>query len=243
MKISEFFLTIYFWSLSVICLLVTFVTCLILYPFIDQKTFARIYEIMTGYTMLYLMVIPGFWSLKIIDNRKDKTWTDEYGNAKRFVMVANHLSMIDSLVVSVFPLKKKFMIAHIFTRIPIFGWLARNAGFVYADRNKPDLNRDAVDRAIISMKDGCSFFIYPEGRREIIPYQLDEFKTGAYRIAYATKLPILPLTLRNTEKGMRFGAIIGFADMEIIIDEPFYVETTNYPYYIEKTKKIISSHV
>ena len=91
MKISEFFLTIYFWSLSVICLLVTYVTCLILYPFIEQKTFARIYEVMTGYTMLYLMIIPGFWSLKVTDNRQNKSWTNESGESKRFVFVANHL--------------------------------------------------------------------------------------------------------------------------------------------------------
>ena len=243
MKISEFFLTIYFWSLSVICLLVTYVTCLLLYPFIDQKTFARIYEVMTGYVMLYLMIIPGFWSLKVIDNRQDKSWTNESGESKRFVFVANHLSLIDSLIVSVFPLKKKFMIAQMFTQIPIFGWLARNAGFVYADRNKPDLNRDAVQRSIETMRDGCSFLVYPEGRRELIPYQLDEFKTGAYRIARATNLPILPLTLKNTEKGMRFGAIVDFANMEIIIDEPFYVENEDYKFYIEKTKTIMRSRM
>jgi 1-acyl-sn-glycerol-3-phosphate acyltransferase len=86
MKVSEFFLTIYFWSLSVLCLLATSLTCLILYPFIDQKTFARVYEIMTGYVMLYLMIIPGFWSLKIIDNRRDKSWDN-----KRYIIIANHV--------------------------------------------------------------------------------------------------------------------------------------------------------
>lgn len=237
MKVSEFFLTIYFWSLSVICLLVTSVTCLILYPFIDQKTFARVYEIMTGYVMLYLMIIPGFWSLKITDHRQDKSWDN-----KRYVIVANHVSFVDSLISSVICLKKKYMIGHIFTKIPIFGWLAKTAGFVYADRNRPDINRDAVDRAIETMKDGCSFWLYPEGRREL-PGQLGEFKTGAYRIAKATGLPILPITMKNTEKGMRFGGIVGFADMEIIIDEPFYVDNTNYKFYIEKTKEIIRSRL
>ena len=92
------------------------------------------------------------------------------------------------------------------------------------------------------MKDGCSFMIFPEGRREL-PTELGEFKTGAYRIARTTNLPILPLTLKNTEKGMRFGAIVGFADMEIIIDEPFYVENEDYKLYVEKTKGIMRSHV
>ena len=238
MKVTEFFLTIYFWSLAVICILVTYFTLLVLYPFISQKTFSRIYEVMIGYAMLYLMLIPGFWSFKITDYRSDKSWED-----KRFVMVANHLSFIDSLISSSLPVMKKFMIAKIFTQIPIFGWLTRNAGFVHADRNKPEVNKNSVNNAVETIRDGSSFFIYPLGYRQLTPNDLGEFKTGAFRIAKATGLPILPITIKNTEKGMRFGAIVGFADLEMIIDEPFYVHTDDYKSYANETKRIISSRL
>ena len=232
-------LTVYLWLVALLALLITFPIAILLYPFLDQKSFSRMCEVVPGYLILYSMLIPNFWTLKIVDRRKDKSW-----NNKRYVVVANHLSFIDSLVTITLPLKKKFMIARIYTKIPIFGWLVKMAGFIPVDRHQPNNRSDpknsGVLRAIKNMNDGASFLIYPEGKRSLT-YQLDQFKSGAFVIAKETNVPILPITLKGTKEALDFGGKVGFSDITITIGEPFYVE--NIPDSIKKARDFIQSNL
>lgn len=235
-------LTIYFWGVSVICLIFTFLVCLVVYNFVDQKTFSRTYESFTGLIILYIMIFSGIWSIKVRDRRKDKTWKDIDEKDKQYVVIANHMSFVDSMITAMIPLKKKFMIGNVFTKAPIFGWLSLKSGFIPAEKGNTELNSRAVDRAIEAMKDGSSFFLYPEGQRELIPYKMEIFKTGAFRIAYKTGVPILPIIIKGTERAMPIGGKVWFADIEMIIEEPFYVTDEDYPKWIKKSQGIISSY-
>ncbi len=214
--ILNLLLTIYFWIITVISVLISFISCIIVYPFIDQKTFARLFEKVCGYIIIYSMVIPGFWKIIIKDYRQNPTWDE-----KRYVIIANHISFIDSLLGILIPLKKKYMMARIFTYIPIFGWITKSAGFVFVDNKDKTTLYDAVDKAVNSMKDGCSFMLYPEGKRT--HGNLEKFKTGAYRIAQKTRVKILPLCLKGTNVAMPIGGIVSTATIEMHIGEPFYV--------------------
>jgi len=232
---KQILLTVYFWSLSVICLLTTTIVGFFVKPFVDEKTFSRIYEIITGNILLYCMTVSGFWTFQVKDNRKDKTW-----NNKQYIIVANHVSFVDTMMMTMIPLKKKYMVGHVFTKIPVFGWLTKSSGYISADKNKPDINKDAVEKAVNTInKDKCSFAIYPEGQRSLKPYNLEKFKTGAFRIAYQTAIPILPITIKGTAEAMPIGGYVNSSNIQITIDEPFYVENENYFEYIEKTRNII----
>jgi len=240
MKVSEVFLTIYFWTLAIPVLLVTYFICILCYPFVDEKTFARIYETCTGRWMLFFMTAPGFWTVKVTDLRSDKRWTEDNGLEKQYIVIANHVSYIDSMVLPLLSLKKKYMIGNIFTKIPVFGWLTRCSGFVTADRNDPQLNKTAVERAVKAInRDRCSFVLYPEARRQLVPYTPEKFHTGAFRISRATYIPILPITLKGTYEGMRFYGIVGFTNIELIIHEPFQVTDDDYQKWVNKSKEII----
>jgi 1-acyl-sn-glycerol-3-phosphate acyltransferase len=185
------------------------------------------------------MTWPGIWKLNFYDNRHNKKWN------KQYVIVSNHLSMIDSIVLIYhIPLKIKFMIAAVFTKIPIFGRLILASGHITADLHDPSLNQTAVDRAIHTIqKDHCSFALFPEGRRELVSYKFERFKTGAYRIAKATNLPILPVTLHGAEKAMGFGGLVNSATITIWIDNPFNVLSDNYQKYIDYTKSIMEKNL
>ena len=236
---KQIFLTVYFWTVSTVLILTTFITCLICRPFVDDKTFSRIYELITGNVLIYFMTIPGFWNLKVKDRRLDKSWDN-----KQYIIIANHLSFVDTMFMSIIPLKKKYMVGYIFTKIPVFGWLTKSSGYIHADKHKPEINKDAVTKAIDAIyKDGCSFAIYPEGQRELKPYNFERFKTGAYRIAHNTKIPILPITLKGTAEAMPIGGLVNFSDIEITIDEPFYVTDDDYSKYIEKSKEILGNNL
>ena len=243
MKVEEFFLTVYFWGMTIPSLLFTALCCLFVYPFVDEKTFARMYESIMGFTLLKAMTLPGFWKINIVDLREDKSWKKPNGYDRRFVIIANHLSYVDSLISVLIPLKKKFMMAHTFSRVWIFGFLTRNAGYVTAEKGNIELNKTAVDRAVDTInKDLSSFQVYPEGAREKVPYVFDQFKTGAYRIARQTDLQILPVTLKGTYEAMH-GIVVGRAEITVYIDEPFTVDDENYPFYIEHSKNIFTKNL
>ena len=243
MKIEEFFLTVYFWVLTIPSLLYTFVISLCIYPFVDEKTFARCYESLMGHTLLTAMILPGFWKINIVDLRKDKSWTNPDGSEKRFVLIANHLSYIDSLIFVTLGMKKKYLMGRIFANVPIFGFLTRNAGYVTAERGNVELNKTAVNRAVDAInRDLCSFVIYPEGKRQSTPYVFEQFKTGAFRIARQTDLQILPVTLKGTYEAMH-GIVVGRAEITVYIDEPFTVKDEDYNFYIEHSKNIFTKNL
>jgi 1-acyl-sn-glycerol-3-phosphate acyltransferase len=233
----QILLTIYFWTFGVLSLLLVTPICFLLYPFIEQKTFSRIYGIVPAYILS--VVMKPFWQIEIKDLRQNKNWD------KEFVIVANHLSFSDSLFLSLaVPKKAKFMIANVFTKIPIFGHLSLWSGHVTADRNDPELNKDAVERAVKTIKkDNSSFILFPESRRELISYEFEKFKTGAYRIAQETDLQILPITLVGTEKAIGFGAIVDFAKIQVYINDPFFVEDNNYEKYIKRTVDVMKKNI
>lgn len=243
MQIRKLFLTAYFWSISILALLITFPIYMILYLFMNQKSLARFYEFFPGFIILNAMLVPGFWTLKYKDLRKDKNW-----DGKRYVIVANHLSFIDSLVLSTLPVKKKYMIGKIFTKIPIFGTMGLLSGYVPVDRNAPNkmssLENSGVHRAVETIRDGSGFCIFPEGMRNPTPGRLLPFKSGAYYIAFMSDVPILPVCLKGTEKAMPIGGMVDYGEIEVVIGEPFSVEAAeDIPQLINRTQNFLYNHL
>ena len=238
-KLKQILLTVYLFLITGISYLFTFLICLILYPFISQKTMAKIYEVIPRYAALYSMTLPGFWTITLTDLRKNKKWnTDD-----QYVIVANHMSLLDSPLLVLLPLTKKFMVARIFSQIPVFAWLCRQSGYIFVDRNDKTTTINAVDRAIETIGDGSSFCIFPEGIREKVPYQFEKFKTGAFRIAYRKQIPILPITIYGSERAIHLGPLADTAHIHLFINDPFPVEDEDYDKYIEKTRNIMLENI
>ncbi len=247
--IGNIFLTVYFWSAAIISSIVTYVICLCCYPFISQKYFAYLYETLFSTMILYPMIIPRFWSIKITDTRQQ---INRHFNGP-YIVISNHASFIDTLIASQIPLVKKFIMAKKFTTIPIFGWLCKCSGHIaVSDKSDKSGRRDptlqsAVDLSVKAMDDGSSFMIYPEGSRSKNPNQLLPFKTGAFRLAQNTGVPILPIVIKGTGTAMPIGGFCHLATIEIVIGDPFsvskkYKDIKKDP-QIEKVRNFIQSQL
>lgn len=213
----DLLLTFYFLALVFISFLVSLPILIILYPLLSQKNFARLNEIL-GSVVLYGMSYPGFWNITINDTRKNKTFTG------RYVMIANHGSYIDTPLIWQLPTKKKFMMAEIFMRIPLFGHICKLCGHIPVNKFRRTSTQVAVIRSIKTMEDGSSFVIFPEGRRSSDPSLLLPFKTGAFRIAQHTEVPILPIAICGSGKALPVGGICHPANIDIFIGDPIWVD-------------------
>jgi 1-acyl-sn-glycerol-3-phosphate acyltransferase len=110
------------------------------------------------------------------------------------VFVANHQSFLDVVTFgSIFPPRTVSAGKREIGRIPIFGWFYRLSGNLVIDRAHPRDARDSLEAAARTIREeGVSVWFMPEGHRntarELLP-----FKTGAFRLALAAGVPVVPI--------------------------------------------------
>ncbi|MCL6523072.1 MAG: 1-acyl-sn-glycerol-3-phosphate acyltransferase [Thermoflavifilum sp.] len=117
-----------------------------------------------------------------------------------FVIVANHRSFMDILVMTPFvPGVNKTLAKKEFASIPVFN-LIYKAGSVLVDRKNPASRAKSLEEMKHVLAQGMHIIIYPEGTRNISSEPLRSFQDGAFALAIDTQRPILPAVLLHTGK-------------------------------------------
>ena len=141
-----------------------------------------------------------------------------------FVVVSNHESFTDILLISHLPWEMKWLSKAELFRIPILGWMMWLVGDIPVKRGFGPSALEAMARCRAALENRVSVMIFPEGTRsrtaELLP-----FKDGAFRLAIEAGVPILPLAVSGTSTALRkhdwrFGKSVA----EVRVLEP--VETT-----------------
>jgi 1-acyl-sn-glycerol-3-phosphate acyltransferase len=119
-----------------------------------------------------------------------------------YVVVSNHESFTDILLISHLPWEMKWLSKAELFRIPFMGWLMYLAGDVPVKRGFGPSAVEAMARCREILAHRVSVMIFPEGTRsptrDLLP-----FKDGAFRLAVEAGVPILPLALRGTATALR----------------------------------------
>ncbi|MGL5754678.1 MAG: lysophospholipid acyltransferase family protein [Paraclostridium sp.] len=122
------------------------------------------------------------------------------------LFVVNHSSMLDSyiLIASVDrPIGCVIADEPIWKSMPIVNKWASVIKSVYINRHNNREGLKSIIEASNTIKDGHSMAIFPEGDLTWIrdPHSLvSEFKSGALKIAYKAKCPIVPLVIKNSKE-------------------------------------------
>jgi 1-acyl-sn-glycerol-3-phosphate acyltransferase len=126
-----------------------------------------------------------------------------------YVVVSNHQSFADILLLCNLPWEMKWMSKMSILRIPIMGWLMRLAGDIGIERDSRESAVRALEKSRQALKNRTSVMIFPEGTRSTSDDMLP-FKDGAFRLAIKTGTPVLPLAIVGTRDALakhdwRFG--------------------------------------
>lgn len=128
---------------------------------------------------------------------------------KSYMLVANHTSMLDimlMLMVSknpfVFVGKKEL------SKIPIFGFFYKRV-CIMVDRDDTRSRTGVYRRAQRRLNQGLSICIFPEGGVPEEQVVLDAFKDGAFKMAIAHNIPIVPMTFYDGKKRFSFTFLSG----------------------------------
>jgi len=116
---------------------------------------------------------------------------------RTYVMVANHQSFLDILILfRLFRHFKWVSKAEMF-RIPCIGWNMTLNRYVKLRRGSPESIARMMTACERHLADGSSIMIFPEGTRSE-DGRLRSFKHGAFTLARSAKVPLLPIVVEGT---------------------------------------------
>jgi 1-acyl-sn-glycerol-3-phosphate acyltransferase len=114
-----------------------------------------------------------------------------------YVMVANHLSLLDILVLFRIFRHFKWVSKIENFRLPCIGWNMTLNRYIKLRRGDRDSVREMMAACEQTLRSGSSIMMFPEGTRSKTGV-LQPFKTGAFELALRTNLPLLPIVLSGT---------------------------------------------
>jgi 1-acyl-sn-glycerol-3-phosphate acyltransferase len=122
------------------------------------------------------------------------------------IFAANHISSIDPLTfIPVIPRRVAILVKKELFRIPILSRAMRLSQFVAVDRADRESAASSVDVAVERLKQGLSLAVYPEGTRSP-DGRLRPFKRGAFAMAIAAGVPIVPVSIVGAQRLMQKGS-------------------------------------
>ena len=126
---------------------------------------------------------------------------DVFEEGKSYVLVANHTSMTDIMLMLVLVKNHPFVFVgkKELAQIPIFGFIYKRV-CILVDRSSSKSRFQVFERAQKRIQQGLSICIFPEGGVPEEHIVLDEFKDGAFRIAIEHQLPIVPMVFFDNKK-------------------------------------------
>ena len=172
-SISLFPIAVLIWALTVL---------------VDRRL-VLLHQFTTFWASLYTWFNPA-WPVTVEGReriRRDET----------YVMVSNHLSLIDIFVLFRLHTHFKWVSKVENFRLPFIGWNMRLNRYIELRRGERSSVLEMFEACERTLDEGSSIMMFPEGTRST-DGKLRPFKTGAFEIAIRSQRPLLLLTLEGS---------------------------------------------
>lgn len=158
----------------------------------DRRRFVM-HRFTSLWASLYTWLNPA-WPVRVIGRER----LFESGPA---VIVANHLSLLDILVL--FRLQSHFKwVSKIENfRVPLIGWNMRLCDYIPLRRGDKQSIIAMLRHCDRALADGSSILMFPEGTRSASG-RLRAFSPGAFQIAHRNRVPLQPIVVRGTAEAL-----------------------------------------
>ena len=144
----------------------------------------------------------GLWGrglVRAIPARLHITGLEHLDPAKSYILVANHLSLMDiPMLYGWLPLDLKWIMKKEVRNIPVIGIGTAMLGHIFLDRSNHDAAIRELQQLKAHLQPGTSILFFPEGTRSR-DGRLHAFKMGAFHLARDLDIPLLPISIRGTD--------------------------------------------
>jgi 1-acyl-sn-glycerol-3-phosphate acyltransferase len=226
-------ISFYFWSslFTISAILFPFACLIWLFTILFDKNRVILHQFTCWWSSVILAINP-YWKTRI-------TGKEKVERGKAYVMVSNHQSGADILVLFKLFIPFKWVSKKELFFVPFIGWNMALNGYISLNRSRGRSKRMMMDKAVDTIKKGNSLMIFPEGTRSRDGF-LQPFKSGAFRLAMETASPILPIALKGTFHAIKKGGFIIHEnhDIEAVILDPIPFEVIRDLDIREITEKV-----
>ena len=126
-------------------------------------------------------------------------------DAPAYLFLSNHTSHFDvPSIYSAAPLDMRPVAKQELGAIPFFGWALRMGAAIMIDRRDPERARASIEKAAQTIRSGRSVLMFPEGTRTPTE-ELGALKKGAFHLALAARVPVLPVAVLGTKAVLESG--------------------------------------
>ena len=131
-------------------------------------------------------------------------WTQKLEGKKSYMLIANHTSMLD-IMLMLYVSKNPFVFVgkKELVKIPLFGFFYKRV-CILVDRDDSKSRTGVYRRAQRRLSSGLSICIFPEGGVPEEDVVLDEFKDGAFKMAIAHNISVVPITFHDNKRRFSF---------------------------------------
>ena len=183
--------SVLYWAFAIatmpILMAVALVLFLVTLPFDRRRLVLHLFSCAWG--SFYVVMNP-LWRMRI-EGREKLPWR---GPA---VLVANHLSLADILVLYALFRPFKWVAKAELFRVPIVGWNMWINDYVPIRRGERESIREMMDHCRAHLARGSPVLLFPEGTRSR-DGRLQLFKDGAFRLAVEAGCPVIPIAITGT---------------------------------------------
>jgi 1-acyl-sn-glycerol-3-phosphate acyltransferase len=170
-----------------------------------------------------LFRLVGVWTVKLTPRWHFSVQGTVPSNPRNpYVVVSNHESFADMLLLCHLPWEMKWLSKREITWIPVLGWSMWGARDVGVRRGMASSARRAMADCRQRLSRHVSVMIFPEGTRAAGDALLP-FKDGAFRLAIDAGVPILPIAISGTRDAIArhdWRINPARAIVEILVPEP-----------------------
>ncbi len=197
-SLKKIFMSVIIWTLSILFTILLFMVMLTLravtFPF-DRK--CKIQHAQCFWWSGIIIRLNPYWNVIVegLDNI-DKNST--------YVVVANHQSMADIVMLFQTRMQFKWIAKDSLFRVPFLGWCMSLAKHIRLNRTNLSSIRKAYREASNWIDNGMSVMFFPEGTRSETG-ALGAFRNGAFKLAQKKKVAILPVAIQGTGEAMPKG--------------------------------------
>ena len=142
-----------------------------------------------------------FWSkgmCKAIGIKLDINFHNNFDSDKNYVVCANHISYLDIILMYlILPQDFAFLGKSELLKWPIIRFFFKRGIDIPVYRNSISRAARCLQQAKVSLINGRSVIVFPEGGWDDRIKDLRRFKNGAFQLAIDSKVSILPLTFKN----------------------------------------------
>jgi 1-acyl-sn-glycerol-3-phosphate acyltransferase len=164
-----------------------------------------------------------------------------------YVMVANHLSLIDILVLFRLFTHYKWVSKIENFRVPFIGWNISLNRYIKLRRGNKASVVKMIKACHETLDEGNSIMMFPEGTRSPTG-RMRSFKTGAFEIAKEARVPILPIVIEGSANALpkRGFVLQGRHPIQVTVLDPIAYESfaaDSIDGICERTRSLIAKHL